>query len=72
MPRREKATRLGRYHEQHPNTAQNLLEAAWHHCGSVQDIIDRLNEADTNAQAYLLANRLHRLAFRIRPASSAE
>lgn len=72
MPRREEATRLGRYHEQHPNTAPNLLEAAWHHCGAIQDIIDSLNEADTNAQTHLLANRLHRLAFRIRPASSAE
>jgi hypothetical protein len=70
MPRREEATRLERYHEQHPNTAQNLLEAAWRHCGAIQDIIDRLNE--TNAEAHLLANRLHRLAFRIRPASSAE
>ena len=72
MPRREEATKLGRYHEQHPNTAQNLLEAAWRHCGAIQDIIDRLNEADTNVEAHLLANRLHRLAFRIRPASSAE
>jgi hypothetical protein len=65
MPCREEATKLGRYHEQHPNTAQNLLEAAWRHCGAIQDIIDRLNEADTTAQAHLLANRLHRLAFRI-------
>ena len=72
MPRREEATRLGRYDEQHPDTAHTLLESAWRHCGAIQDIIDRLNEADTNAQAHLLANRLHRLAFRIRPASSAE
>ena len=67
MPRREEATTLERYHEQHPDTAQNLLEAAWRHCGAIQDIIDRLNEADTNTEAHLLANRLHRLAFRIRP-----
>jgi hypothetical protein len=47
MQRREEATTLGRYDEQHPNTAQNLLEAAWRHCGAIQDIIDRLNEVDT-------------------------
>jgi len=69
MPRREEATNLGRYHEQHPN---DLLEAAWRHCGAIQDIIDRLNEAGTNTEPHLLANRLHRLAFRIRPGSPAE
>jgi hypothetical protein len=72
MQRREEATTLGRYHEQHPTTAQNLLETAWRHCAAIQDIIDRLNEAGTNTQAHLLANRLHRLAFRIRPVSSVE
>jgi hypothetical protein len=72
MPRREEATKLGRYHEQHPNTAQHLLEAAWRHCGAIQDIIDRLNEVGTNTQPHVLANRLHRLAFRIRPEASAE
>ena len=72
MPRREEATRLERYHEQHPNTAQHLLEAAWRHCGAIQDIIDRLNEAGTNTEPHVLANRLHRLAFRIRPEASAE
>jgi hypothetical protein len=63
---------LGRYHEQHPNTAQHLLEAAWRHCSAIQEIIDRLNEAGTNTEPHLLANRLHRLAFRIRPVASAE
>ena len=72
MPRREEATNLARYHEQHPNTAQHLLETAWRHCSAIQDIIDRLNEAGTNTEPHLLANRLHRLAFRIRPMSSAE
>ena len=72
MPRREEATNLGRYHEQHPNTGQHLLETAWRHCSAIQDIIDRLNEAGTNTEPHLLANRLHRLAFRVRPTSSAE
>jgi hypothetical protein len=72
MPRREEATNSGRYHEQQPNTAQHLLEAAWRHCGAIQDIIDRLNEDGTNTEPHLLASRLHRLAFRIRPGSSAE
>ena len=72
MPRREEATKFGRYHEQHPNTAQHLLEAAWRHCSAIQEIIDRLNEAGTNTEPHVLANRLHRLAFRIRPEASAE
>jgi hypothetical protein len=67
MPRKEEATRR---HEQHPNTAQRLLETAWRHCGAIQALIDRLNEAGTNTEPRLLANRLHRLAFRARPASS--
>jgi len=72
MPRKEEVMSLGRHHEQHPTTARRLLETAWRHCSAIQDIIDRLNEADTNTEAHLLANRLHRLAFRIRPGSSAE
>jgi hypothetical protein len=72
MPGREEAMRLERHHEQHPNSAQHLLETAWHHCGAIQDIIDRLNEDGTNTEPHLLASRLHRLAFRIRPVSSAE
>ena len=70
MPRKEEATSLGRHHEQHPNTAQQLLETAWRHCGAIQAIIDRLNEAGKNTEPRLLANRLHRLAFRVRPVSS--
>jgi hypothetical protein len=31
------------------------------YCGAIQAIIDRLNEAGTNAEPRLLANRLHRL-----------
>jgi hypothetical protein len=48
------------------------LETAWLHCNAIQDIIDRLNEAGTNTEPHLLANRLHRLAFRVRPAASGE
>jgi hypothetical protein len=70
MPRKKEATSLGRPHEQHPNSAQRLLETAWRHCGAIQAIIDRLNEAGTNTEPHLLANRLHRLAFRVRPVSS--
>ena len=69
MPRKEEMTSLGRHHEQHPNTAQRLLETAWRHCSAIQDIIDRLNEAGTNTEPRLLANRLQRLVFRVRPVS---
>ena len=65
MPCNEEATGLGRHHEQHSHTAQGLLETAWRHCGAIQDIIDRLNEAGTNTEPRLLAKRLHRLAFRV-------
>ncbi len=68
MPRKEEA--IGRRHEQHPNTAQRLLETAWRQCGAIQAIIDRLNEAGTDTEPRLLANRLHRLAFRVRQVSS--
>ena len=50
-----------------PDTVQQLLEAAWPHCGMIQDIIDRLNEGGSNTELRLLANRLQRLAFRVRP-----
>jgi hypothetical protein len=53
-----------------PDTAKELLETAWPHCGAIQDIIDRLNEAGTNTEPRLLANRLQRLVFRVRPVSS--
>ena len=53
-----------------PNTTQELLEAAWRHCGAIQDIIDGLNEAATNTEPRVLANWLHRLAFRLQPTTS--
>ena len=37
------------------------------HCGMIQDIIDKLNEGGSNTELRLLANRLQRLAFRVRP-----
>jgi hypothetical protein len=67
MPRKKEATSLGRYHGQHPNTAQQILETAWRHCGAIQAIIDRLNADGSNAELRLLTNRLQRLAFRVRP-----
>jgi hypothetical protein len=72
MPRTEETTNSRRPHEEHPATAERLLETAWLHCNAIQDIIDRLNEAGTNTEPHLLANRLHRLAFRVRPAASGE
>jgi hypothetical protein len=72
MPRKEEATSLGPQHDQHPNTAQRLLQTAWTHCGEIQAIIDLLNEAGTNTESHLLANRLQRLAFRVRPVSSED
>lgn len=68
--RNKAMTSLGRDHEQHPNTAQELLEAAWRHCGAIQDIIDGLNEAATNTEPRVLANWLHRLAFKLRSTTS--
>ena len=48
-----------------PDAAQELLEAAWLHCGMIQDVIERLNDASsTSTELRLLANRLQRLAFR--------
>jgi hypothetical protein len=69
MLRKEEVTSLGRHHEQHPNTAQRLLESAWRHCSVIRDIIDRLNEAGANTEPRLLASRLQRLVFRVRPVS---
>jgi hypothetical protein len=58
MPRKKETTSLGRQHGQHPNTTQQLLDIAWHHCGAIQDTIDRLNDAGTNTESRrLLANR---------------
>ena len=72
MPRTEETTNSRRQHEQHPNTAQRLLETAWRHCSAIQAIIDKLNEASTNTEPRLLANRLQRLVFRVRPVPSGE
>jgi hypothetical protein len=47
-----------------PGAAQELLEAAWLHCGKIQDVIDRLNDASSGTELRLLANRLQRLTFR--------
>jgi len=55
-----------------PDTAQQLLETAWRHCGAIQAIIDGLNGADCNTELRLLANRLQRLAFRVRPVWSGK
>ena len=58
---------------QHPSdTAQQLLETAWRHCGAIQAIINRLNEAGSNTEPRLLGNRLQRLAFRATPVSSGK
>ena len=65
MPRKKVAT-IHREPVPAPDTEQQLLEAAWPHCGMIQDIIDRLNEGGSKTELRLLANRLQRLAFRVR------
>jgi hypothetical protein len=65
MPRK-KVTTIHREPMPAPDAVQQLLEAAWPHCGMIQDIIDRLNEGGSNTELRLLANRLQRLAFRVR------
>src|SRR5262249_54213287 len=50
MPRTEETTNSRRHHEEHPDTAERLLETAWRHCNAIQDIIDSLNEAGTNTE----------------------
>ena len=65
MPRK-KVTTIHREPVPAPDTVQQLLEAAWPHCGMIQDIIDKLNEGGSNTELRLLANRLQRLAFRVR------
>jgi hypothetical protein len=67
-----KETTVRRELEPDPDTAKQLLETAWPHCGAIQDIIDRLNEAGANTEPRLLANRLQRLVFRVRPVSSGK
>ena len=66
MPR-EKETTIHREPVPAADTVQQLLEAAWPHCGMIQDIIDRLNESGSNTELRLLTNRLQRLAFRATP-----
>jgi len=53
-----------------PDTAEQLMAAAWPYCGIIQDIIDRLNETGSNTELRLLANRLQRLVFRATPVFS--
>jgi hypothetical protein len=66
MPR-QKETTIPREPAPVPDTMQQLLEAAWPHCGMIQEIIDRLNESGSNTELRLLTNRLQRLAFRAAP-----
>ena len=68
MPRKREAI-IHREPAPDPDTARQLLEAAWPHCGVIQDIIDRLNEAGSNTELRLLTNRLQRLAIRATPLS---
>jgi len=37
-----------------PDTAEQLMAAAWPYCGIIQDIIDRLNETGSNTELRLL------------------
>ena len=66
MPR-QKETTPHREPAPAPDTMQQLLEAAWPHCGMIQDIIDKLNESGSKTELRLLTNRLQRLAFRATP-----
>jgi hypothetical protein len=70
MPREKEAT----IREPVPDsdTAQQLMVTAWPYCGVIQDIIDRLNEAGSNTELRLLANRLQRLVFRATPVLSGK
>jgi hypothetical protein len=68
MPLEKEAT-IRRELEPDLDTAKQLLETAWPHCGAIQDVIDRLNETGSNTELRLLANRLQRLIFRVRPVS---
>jgi hypothetical protein len=69
---RKKETLMHRKPVKAADAAQELLEAAWLHCGMIQDIIDGLNEAGSSTELRLLRNRLHRLAFRAAPRRSFE
>jgi hypothetical protein len=70
MPRKKETT-IRREPPDH-DTAEQLMVAAWPYCGVIQDIIDRLNEAGSNTELRLLANRLQRLVFRATPVLSGK
>jgi hypothetical protein len=63
MPRKRE-TPIDREPMAAPDAAQELLEAAWLHCGMIQDVVERLNDPSSSTELRLLANRLQRLAFR--------
>lgn len=63
MPRKRE-TPIGRKALAIPDASQEWLEAAWLYCGMIQDLIERRNDARSGTELRLLANRLHRLAFR--------
>ena len=69
MPRKKEVT-IPREPVPDPDTAEQLMVAAWPYCGVIQDIIDRLNETGSNTELRLLANRLQRLDFRATPVFS--
>jgi hypothetical protein len=69
MPRRKEVT-IRREPVPAPDTAEQLMVAAWPYCGVIQDIIDRLSETGSNTELRLLANRLQRLVFRATPVLS--
>jgi hypothetical protein len=69
MPRRKEVV-IRREPVSAPDTAEQLMVAAWPYCGVIQDIVDRLNETGSNTELRLLANRLQRLVFRAAPVLS--
>ena len=66
MPRKKETT-IRHEPASDPDTAEQLMVAAWPYCGVIQDIIDRLNATGSNTELRLLANRLQRLVFRATP-----
>jgi hypothetical protein len=57
MPRKKETT-IRHEPAPDPDTAEQLMVAAWPYCGVIQDIIDRLNATGSNTELRLLANRL--------------
>jgi hypothetical protein len=49
------------------NDPQELLNTAWGHCQTIQTIIDKLTETESNSELRLLSQRLQRLAFHAAP-----